>query len=67
MTAAVIPIQRGDEIREERAAFRRFTRLAELAEELSYVAPCCLDEVCAEYVRNGWASEADIQMAKEMM
>lgn len=63
----VVPIQRGHELRAERHALAKLDRLRELAEELEMVAPEHLDEVCAEYIANGWANEADIRMAKELM
>ena len=67
MTALIVPIQRGREIKAERIALRKFEALCELAEELEAVAVEHRDEVCREYEAQGWATSSDLRMALGML
>jgi hypothetical protein len=54
-------------VRDRRLATAKADRIRELAEELEAVAVECLDEVCAEYERNGWANSADLAEARGLV
>lgn len=51
----------------KRIALAKFEALCSLAEELEAVAPDYRDEVCAEYLQQGWATTDDLRMARKML
>lgn len=50
-----------------RIALAKAARVRSLAEELAFVAPAERDETADFYVDKGWASEAEIRMALELL
>jgi hypothetical protein len=61
MTARIIPFHAE---KARRIAQAKGERIRELAEELAAVARDCLDEVCAEYEAQGWATPSELKLAR---
>lgn len=64
MSADVVDLRH---FKARRIALRKFESLCELAEELEAVAPDHLDEVCLEYIQQGWATPSDLKQARKMV
>jgi hypothetical protein len=64
MTASITDLRH---FKARRIALRKFESLCELAEELEAVDPDHLDEVCAEYEAQGWASAEELRAARRLV